>query len=97
MKHHQLRNILIGILLVSVSFAGGIWIAPHFGQSTKTTEKAQNLHVAFLQEVRTVIQENYWNNLSETDFVTLHVRAIEKLTAQPLGCLLYTSPSPRDS
>ena len=43
----------------------------------------QDKHTAFLMEVYDKIKENYWDKLSN-----------EKLLEY---CLLYTSPSPRDS
>lgn len=48
-------------------------------------EKSENTYLAFLKEIREIIFENYWDKVNETQFIKLHVLAIEKLTGTTLG------------
>jgi C-terminal processing protease CtpA/Prc len=48
-------------------------------------EESENTYLAFLQEIREIIFENYWDKINEAQFIKLHVLAIEKLTGTTLG------------
>lgn len=88
--------ILFIIVAVIIGLAGGLIIANHQDQIpllNKLTQQKQepaNKYLGFLQEVREVIIENYWDTINEPQFVSLHVAAIENLTGQPLGGRIQT-------
>ena len=85
------------IIAVTIGLAGGFVISKNqhqipllknFVQSANQVEK--NKYLAFLHEFQSVVQENYWNKIDEAGFVNLHVKAIEKLVAMPLGDQIQT-------
>ncbi len=84
------------IIAIIIGLAGGLFIANHQSQIPllnklfQQEQEPANKYLGFLQEVREVIIENYWDTINEPQFVTLHVAAIENLTAQPLGGQIQT-------
>lgn len=52
-------------------------------QDSKQNE--ENVYLAFLQELRQIILENYWDTINETQFVKLHVLVLEQITGTTFG------------
>lgn len=92
---NNLFNAIVLFVVLLIGTAGGFWLSqspekiPVLNNITQKTEK-QNQYLAFIREVRAVIQDNYWDNQTETNLVQLHVLAIEKITALPLGSQVQT-------
>lgn len=81
----KLKSFIIVSIIFFLGIAGGLLISNHKEQWLNKNNEPENQYLAFLQEVRTVIQENYWDTFSEDALVQLHVKAIEQIIAQPLG------------
>ena len=62
-------------------------------QKFNNTEFAQN----FMISVRISNAQEFYNEVTEKHLPEKFGIRISKPTNQPYGCLLYTSPSPRDS
>jgi hypothetical protein len=91
----QLPLIIVVALVLILGVAGGFFISQNQSKlplikNLNQEKEEQNRYLTFLKEVRQVVVDNYWDTINETDFVQLHVRAIEKLTAQPLGNQVQT-------
>ncbi len=93
---NKIPLILPLIVTLAIGIIGGVVIAnnraniPLLNKFLNQEEKQTNPYLAFLQEVRDIIQENYWDTLTETQLVQLHVLAMEKLTALTLGDTIQT-------
>ncbi len=88
--------LIIGFLIVLlIGGAGGYLFSqtsvniPLLNRLNRQQEE-KNEYLAFLQELRQIIQENYWDNMTESALVKIHVLAIEKLTSMPLGSQVQT-------
>jgi len=88
-------NLFVAIIFsLIIGLGGGLLISRYQDQlplisnlfnKESTEEKNENIYLAFLQEIRTIISENYWDRISEGQLIKLHVLAIEKLTGTSLG------------
>ncbi len=87
----KLRLPFIIILTAIVSLLGGYVISQHqekipvLNRLQQQSSSTENKYLAFLREVREVINDNYWQELNDNQFLDLHVKALEKVTAQPYG------------
>ncbi|MBP6933749.1 hypothetical protein KBB59_02640, partial [Candidatus Woesebacteria bacterium] len=82
-------NLFVAIIFsLIIGLGGGLLISRYQDQlplisnlfnKESTEEKNENIYLAFLQEIRTIISENYWDRISEGQLIKLHVLAIEKL------------------
>lgn len=96
----KLSSLFLPIIIATIiGLIGGFIISNHktqipfLNKFISQEEKHENKYLAFLHEVRQVINENYWDKITELQMVNLHVLAIEKLTAQPLGATIQTYES----
>lgn len=93
---NKIPLILPLIVTLAIGIIGGVVIAnnraniPLLNKFLNQEQKQTNPYLAFLQEVRDIIQKNYWDTLTETQLVQLHVLAMEKLTALTLGDTIQT-------
>jgi carboxyl-terminal processing protease len=96
MVSKKLRLPFIIVLTAIVSLAGGYFVSQHqqqipvLNRFQQQIPKAENKYLAFLQEVRQTIRDNYWQELNDHQFLELHVKALEKVTAQPYGTQLQS-------
>lgn len=87
----KFKTILIIFSVFIIGLGGGLVLAnkqeqiPLLNKVIPQNEEESNHYLAFLKGVRETILENYWDTINEEQFTMLHVRAIEQLTAQPLG------------
>ncbi len=93
----KLSSLLLPIMIAGViGLVSGIIISRHQSQTPLLNQfinqekKHENQYLAFLHEVRDTITKNYWSNITEHQLVNLHLLAIEKLIAQPLGATIQT-------
>jgi len=90
-KFKKHLKIIIGVLLFALIFGGGL-LAGNFlfnknnkgeNANQQTEEVAQNPYKDFLFEVYDIIQENYWNKISDEELTNIYKLATEKLTQAP--------------
>ena len=92
----KFRTIIIIVLVFVVGLGGGLLLSNHqeqiplLSKVANQSQEEQNKYLAFIKEVREVILENYWDSINEEQFTMLNVRAIEQLTAQPMGDRIKT-------
>ncbi|KUK79594.1 MAG: Carboxyl-terminal protease [Microgenomates bacterium 39_7] len=92
----KFKTTLIIILVFIIGLGGGLYLSNHQDQIpvlnklTDQSQEEQNRYLAFIKEVRQVILDNYWDSINEEQFTMLTVRAIEQLTAQPMGDRIKT-------
>ncbi len=93
----KIYKLLLSIAMaLLIGLGGGLLIANHqdqlplLNQFSDSEQETAHPQLAFLREIRSIILDNYWNKVSEQQLVKIHVLAIEKLTAQPLGNTVQT-------
>jgi hypothetical protein len=92
------RSFLIFLIFfaLTLGLGAGLLISRHYDQlplfksrifSNQEQEESptENIYISFLQEIRQIILENYWDKINEQQFITLHILAIEKITGTTLG------------
>jgi len=90
MHNSKIKSLLIVFVIFLFGISGGLLISKYKSEWITKNSEPKNKYLTFLQEVRTVIQENYWGSLSDEVFIELHVRALEQIIAQPLGDQIKT-------
>ncbi len=90
MRNSKIKSLLFIIVIFLFGISGGLFISRYKSEWFTKTNEPENKYLAFLQEVRVIIQENYWDSFSEDALVRLHVKAIEQIVAQPLGDRIKT-------
>lgn len=86
MNNNKFKTLAIIFVIFVVGLVAGLGFSKYKPEFFfKQNNQSSNIHLAFVQEVREIILENYWDTLSQEIFVQLHVKAIEQLIAQPLG------------
>ena len=94
MSKKKISVVFAVIFSLIIGLGGGLLISHYRDQlpflntlfkQPMVEEEKQDPYLAFLQEIRQIILDNYWDKLDESRLVKLHVLAIEKLTGTTLG------------
>lgn len=87
-------SVIIAIVLSLLVGVGGGLLLSHYQDrlplisnliKQDSTKNEENIYLAFLQEVRQIILENYWDKINEAQFVQLHVLVLEQMTGTTFG------------
>jgi C-terminal processing protease CtpA/Prc len=82
-----LKKQLPKVLLILFIFFSGLTVGYFYSQkrraSTPVKQTLKDSYLAFLNEVYTKIEENYWEKIEEDQLVNLFILGTEKLTGQP--------------
>lgn len=75
-----LTSALIALAFLVLGTIGGFLLRPHFQPNPDSTP--QDPHLAFLDEVHTTIQDNFWQEPSQYDLDQLFFKASQVITGQ---------------
>jgi hypothetical protein len=77
--------IVLGIFALGISLGNFINKKDVLPNKFKQDQIKENQYTAFITESFNIIQENYWDKISEDQLINLYKLAVEKQTAQPLN------------
>ena len=89
------KLILTIVITLIIGLTGGLLVNKYFNILDRNSQpqaqtNSENKYAAFLSEVKTVISDNYWQQMPEEQLVELFVLATEKTTGQQLGANIDT-------
>lgn len=94
MSKKKASLVFVIVFSLIIGLGGGLLISHYYKQlpfvnklinKQPIEEINKNTYLSFIKEIQTVILENYWNKITEEQFIKLHVLAIEKITSTTLG------------
>src|SRR3989344_4597052 len=95
---HLPTNLILILVIFSLGILTGYAIFKNYASKPLVQEIPQDKYVAFILESYDKINQNYWENLSEDQLVSLYKQSAERLTGrvQKLNTKGKNTPSPQN-